>query len=237
MNEVGIKSKERVKEHGEVFTPSETVLDMMNLDGVKEESYKIDSKFLEPSCGTGNFLVEILGRKLSVVPDGADNVDIFHLNTARSLASIYGVDIIPDNVDESRCRMKELVEKNYIKHFGRGLAELPNGDKMDRLVNWVLQKNIILGDTLKSKMKDHKTDYNSKHNNISRIATVPDFGDEVLTFSEFIFEGDECTRVTHTIDRMDDDMEHFEKVYFLDIPDAKGVAIGAPDDGIDPDDI
>ena len=60
-----VKSKKRVKDHGEVFTPQHIVNDMLDL--VKQETERIDSRFLEPACGTGNFLVETLRRKLAVV--------------------------------------------------------------------------------------------------------------------------------------------------------------------------
>ena len=58
-----VKSKQRVTDHGEVFTPSWMVEDMLNL--VKGESERIDSRFLEPACGDGNFLKVVLQRKLA----------------------------------------------------------------------------------------------------------------------------------------------------------------------------
>jgi len=60
-----VKSKERVADHGEVFTAEREVNAMLDL--VKHETERIESRFLEPACGTGNFLLEILSRKLSVV--------------------------------------------------------------------------------------------------------------------------------------------------------------------------
>ena len=60
-----VKSKQRVADHGEVFTPSWMVEDMLNL--VKTESERIDSRFLEPACGSGNFLKSVLKRKLTTV--------------------------------------------------------------------------------------------------------------------------------------------------------------------------
>lgn len=114
----GIKSKERVKKYGEVFTPEWVVKEMCDYceEGDKKIS-DIDTTVLEPACGTGNFLIEILDRKLKNCKDKMDVI--------KTLQSIYGVDILADNVVESRKRMFELV------------------------VKVVLEQNIIEGDFLK----------------------------------------------------------------------------------------
>lgn len=94
-----IKSKERVKKFAEVFTNPREVNAMLDL--VKDECVKIDSTFLEPACGTGNFLVEILKRKLKVAKSDAERII--------ALGSIYGIDIQLDNVKTSRQRMLSLI--------------------------------------------------------------------------------------------------------------------------------
>lgn len=94
-----IKSKERVSKHGEVFTPERLVKDMCDM--LPPDAWdNISKKFLEPSCGNGNFLVEILRRKLDICMDTND--------CFKALESIYGVDLMPDNIQESKERMLEI---------------------------------------------------------------------------------------------------------------------------------
>lgn len=107
-----IKNKKRVKDRGEVFTAKREVNAM--LDMVKEESYRIDSRFLEPACGNGNFLVEILRRKLQT----ADKADDWEAASLKALDNIYGIDIMRDNVEESRKRMADIFKEGHIKKFG-----------------------------------------------------------------------------------------------------------------------
>lgn len=102
-----IKSKNRVRKHGEVFTAEREVKAMCDL--VKDETERIDSRFLEPACGDGNFLAEILTRKLAVVRKkyGKSPLD-YEKNAVLAASSIYGVDILHDNVDACRKRMFEI---------------------------------------------------------------------------------------------------------------------------------
>jgi len=103
-----IKSKQRVADHGEVFTSPEIVNDMLNL--VKQETERIDSRFLEPACGTGNFLAEILQRKLRVVENRYGKSQLEYERYAiLAVSSIYGIDILEDNVQECRKRCLPLV--------------------------------------------------------------------------------------------------------------------------------
>lgn len=99
-----IKSKKRVRYHGEVFTRPREVNAMLDL--VKAESESITARFLEPACGTGNFLVEIFGRKLMTV---ALLPESERVNGAlNALCSIYGIDLLPDNVAETRNRILQM---------------------------------------------------------------------------------------------------------------------------------
>ena len=109
-----IKSKTRVSKFGEVYTPEHIVNAMLDL--VKEESYRIDSKFLEPACGNGNFLVRILERKLEAASRmGLENFD---RNLFIAVSSIYAVDILKDNVKEAKERMIDVVKKAYMEVMG-----------------------------------------------------------------------------------------------------------------------
>src|SRR5574344_3015286 len=99
-----IKSFKRVREHGEVLTAKREVEAMLDL--VKNESERIDSRFLEPACGTGNFLTSIFERKLKTVSAKykAKKID-FEVNLLSALSSIYGIDLLEDNIKESQNRM------------------------------------------------------------------------------------------------------------------------------------
>lgn len=102
-----IKSKDRVANHGEVFTNIREVNAMLDL--VKDETHRIDSRFLEPACGTGNFLIEVLRRKLEVVESRYKKSKIeFERYSILALSSIYGIDILEDNLKECKTRLYEL---------------------------------------------------------------------------------------------------------------------------------
>lgn len=119
-----IKSKDRVKRNAEVYTPSWLVKDMCDM--LPPDAWdSIDRTFLEPSCGNGNFLEEILVRKLKL----CDNIN----DGITALQSIFGIDILPDNVQESRDRMYGI----FMDKFGPSLFALE-----------VLRKNIVLGNFL-----------------------------------------------------------------------------------------
>lgn len=98
-----VKSKKRVADHGEVFTAEREVNAMLDL--VKHETERIESTFLEPACGNGNFLAEILRRKLAIVDQYKRFPSDWERYSVVAMMSIYGVDILPDNVAECRERL------------------------------------------------------------------------------------------------------------------------------------
>lgn len=106
------KSKKRVRDHGEVFTAEREVKAMCDL--VKDETQRIDSRFLEPACGDGNFLAEILKCKLAVVRKkyGKRAAD-YEKNAVLAVSSVYGIDILADNVQACRARLEGIWEKEY----------------------------------------------------------------------------------------------------------------------------
>lgn len=105
-----VKSKKRVADHGEVFTPSWMVDDMLNL--VKDETERIDSRFLEPACGSGNFLVPVLKRKLSTVDAKYGKSEFEKRHQALfSLMCVYGVELLPDNAAECRENLLEVLTR------------------------------------------------------------------------------------------------------------------------------
>ena len=128
MAEKQIKSRERVKTFAEVFTAEREVKAMCDL--IPESEWTIESKFLEPCCGTGNFLVEIYARKLALCKDEKDGL--------KALASIVGIDIQDDNCVESRQRLKKMYVDKFpvASDFALLTADL------------ILKNNIICGDSL-----------------------------------------------------------------------------------------
>jgi len=146
-----IISKKRVTDHGEVLTNSREVNAMLDL--VKQETERIDSRFLEPACGTGNFLTEILKRKLSIVKSRYCKSQLeFERYCVLAISSIYGIDILEDNVIECRKRLYEIFLGEYIGLFKEYIQE-----QYSQTVRYILEKNIIWGDALTLKTVNEKS--------------------------------------------------------------------------------
>lgn len=143
-NEKLIRSRARVADHGEVFTPSWLVEDMLDL--VKAETERIDSRFLEPACGSGNFLVPILRRKLAAVDlkYGKSEFDR-RMFALLALMCIYGIELLEDNVRECR----EILLDVFAAHLS-----LDKDDDLYRAAANVLKINIVHGDAWKMKVHD-----------------------------------------------------------------------------------
>jgi hypothetical protein len=137
-----VVSKQRVTDHGEVFTNKREVNAMLDL--VKQETERIESRFLEPACGTGNFLTEILERKLQVVAGRYGKVQLeYERNAVLAISSIYGVDILEDNIRECCDRLFAIFNQRYNQLFG----DLTS-DRCRDAVRFILGRNIIHGDAL-----------------------------------------------------------------------------------------
>jgi hypothetical protein len=139
-----IKSKQRVADHGEVFTPAWLVDAILDL--VKGETERIDSRFLEPACGSGNFLVQILRRRLAAVERtyGKSGFERQHY-ALLGLMCIYGIELLSDNIAECRANLLEI------------LSEYLNVDEsaaLYRAAIHVLSQNLIHGDTLTMRTHD-----------------------------------------------------------------------------------
>ena len=134
-----IKSKERVTEHGEVFTNEREVNAMLDL--VKQETGRIESRFLEPACGEGAFLKEILRRKLEVVKNMYKKSSYGYAILA--LTSIYGVDIMEDNANICRQNLYDIWNKDYSRY-----AKEQANDQCREVAKFILRKNILCGDAL-----------------------------------------------------------------------------------------
>ena len=142
MPEKQVTSKHRVMAHGEVFTHSREVNAMLDL--VKQETERIDSRFLEPACGTGNFLTEVLERKMRVVSRNYANSQLqYERYAVLAVTSIYGIDILQDNVEECKARLFGIVDREYTSFFGNETKP-----EFRRTVKFILSRNIVWGDAL-----------------------------------------------------------------------------------------
>jgi hypothetical protein len=139
-----IKSKRRVADHGEVFTPQWLVENMLDL--VKGEAERIDSRFLEPACGSGNFLVPVLQRKLAAVEAkfGKSDFDKRHYSMLAVMCA-YGIELLVDNIVECRANMLEILA-DYLN--------LSETDEVYLAAYYVLSQNIVNGDALTMRTHD-----------------------------------------------------------------------------------
>lgn len=143
-----VKSKQRVANYGEVFTNEREVKAMCDL--VKQETERIDSRFLEPACGDGNFLAEILKRKLAIVKTKyKKNPFDYEKNSLLAVSSLYGVDIMLDNVLACRKRLYKIWADEYKLVCKREC----NAD-VNKSICYILSKNIVCGNALTLKCVD-----------------------------------------------------------------------------------
>ena len=140
-----IKSRQRVAQHGEVFTNPREVNAMLDL--VRDESFRLDSRFLEPACGDGNFLIEILRRKLSLI-ENIKSQTKWEFKSLIAVGSCYGIELLEDNAEACRDRLyREVVGQM------RRIGDLGDYEKSLR---YMLQKNIVCGDALTYRTADGK---------------------------------------------------------------------------------
>ena len=175
-----VKSKVRVQDHGEVFTNEREVNAM--LDMVKQETERIDSRFLEPACGDGNFLTEVLRRKLSVVRSRYRRSLLeYEKYVFVAVGSIYGVDILEDNTQECRDRLFSIVEEDYLPVCKKS----PTSGFLEA-IRFVIDKNILCGNALSLKTVDSSgTDT-----------------DEPIIFCEWSLVGDKVKRRDYRLDEL-----------------------------------
>ena len=143
-----VKSRERVAEHGEVFTAEREVNAMLDL--VKQETERVDSRFLEPACGDGNFVAEILRRKLeaakkrAIPPRKKKPLPLeFEKQSVIAVASIYGVDLLIDNVIACRNRLYDIWNAEY-----EAICKGEISEECREAVRFILSRNIVCGDAL-----------------------------------------------------------------------------------------
>ncbi len=137
-----VKSKERVNVFGEVNTSEKEVNAMLDL--VRNETNRIDSRFLEPACGDGNFLIKVLERKFNIIVDKyKSNQYEFEKNSIIAVGSVYGIDILEDNAKRARQRLFFKFVTIYERLFGKYLNQ-----DLVKSIKFIINKNIIHGDAL-----------------------------------------------------------------------------------------
>ncbi|MFO1435502.1 MAG: N-6 DNA methylase [Gammaproteobacteria bacterium] len=142
-----VKSKQRVADHGEVFTPAWMVEAMLDL--VKDESERIDSRFLEPACGSGHFLIPVLRRKLAAVEHKFGKSDFEKRHYALlALMCIYGIELLSDNIAECRANVLEILA---------AYLNLNESDELFRAASYVLTQNLVQGDALTMRTHDRQS--------------------------------------------------------------------------------
>lgn len=139
MNDFQVKTKERVTDHGEVFTNQREVDAMLDL--VQYECERLDSRFLEPACGDGNFLATVLKRKLVLLKPYKNSEIEFIRNLYILVSSLYGVEILEDNTIICRKRLSIIAYDAYKKYFKKN-------ESVERAIKFIFKKNIIHGDAL-----------------------------------------------------------------------------------------
>lgn len=182
-----VKSRQRVADHGEVFTADREVNAMLDL--VKQETERVDSRFLEPACGDGNFVAEILRRKLEVAkkraipPKKKKPLPMeYEKQSVIAVASIYGVDLMMDNVQACRERLYEIWNKEY-----EAICKKEVNDDCRAAVKFILSRNIVCGNALSLKVVDDEGNDT----------------DEPIVFSEWAFiMGDKMQRKDFRFDKL-----------------------------------
>lgn len=176
-----VKSKQRVADYGEVFTAEREVKAMCDL--VKQETERIDSRFLEPACGDGNFLAEILERKLAIVKNKYKKSPLdYEKNSLLAVSSLYGVDIMADNVSACRERLYKIWAKQY-----KSVCKKECNDDTHQSIRYILSRNIVCGNALTLKCVDENGNDT----------------DEPIVFSEWAFiTGFNIQRSDYTFDQL-----------------------------------
>lgn len=201
------KSRQRVRDHGEVFTNEREVKAMCDL--VKDETERIDSRFLEPACGDGNFLAEILTRKLEIVKRKYKKSTLdYEKNAVLAASSIYGVDILIDNVIACRERMFKIWDKEY-----KAVCKKDCNDMTRDAVRFILKRNIVCGNALTLKCVDENGNETDEPIVFSEWAFITGFQMQRsdYTFAELLVPSDDTKQMR--IDDTPSDEGTFLKKY------------------------
>ena len=186
----GIKSKERVKDNGEVFTPSNTVeemIDLVNDEAGGEFIGNVRTSVLEPSCGNGNFLVAIIARKLKTLND-IDNQEEYEKGMMEAFFNTYGIDIMPDNIFESKERMITVAKEAYNDKLKCNMPEW-----LEKNIRYIMDHNIVIGDAIAGVMVRF-----DRIAELGNSSIKPEF-DVRLELPKWEFTGDNIIRTMHIL--------------------------------------
>lgn len=154
MDDSLIKSKSRVRDFGEIFTPQWVVDDMVNQDGINELASDLRSTFLEPSAGEGVFLVEVLKRKLRIARQKSRTITDYETNSLIALTSIYGIELLEDNVEILVMNINGVFDWNYydvLHEFGA----VVNKDVI-KSARTIISSNMVQGNAITKEQSDGK---------------------------------------------------------------------------------
>lgn len=155
VNEKIIKSKKRIQNHGEVFTPKRTVNQMLDLPNIREACQNLTSTFLEPAAGEGTFLVEILKRKMQLVTnDFGNDLTRYENFSLLALSTLYGVELLEDNAQKCVMNMYQIYYECYLKQTMEHGAK-PKNKVLDS-AKLIISKNIAQGNFLTKKSANGK---------------------------------------------------------------------------------
>lgn len=148
-----IKSKERVREHGEVFTPQWVVDKMLNQPGIKEATENLQATFLEPAAGEGAFLVEILNRRLNLAQQISHSINEYEENALIGLSTLYGIELLEDNVEMLVMNMMSEFERHYYQVIQDYSASY--NKKVFQSAKVIISANMVQGDALTRQTADN----------------------------------------------------------------------------------
>ena len=139
-----IKSKSRVRKHGEVFTPDWMVKKMLSEPAIQKKIKDIRATFFEPSVGEGAFVTEILHQKLNHVDEISNKSDWIE-NALWVVASIYGIELLTDNLIIAKHNLVNVLIEHYQKFYQK---ELSKNTDLYKSARYIIDNNIVQGNAL-----------------------------------------------------------------------------------------
>lgn len=143
-----IKSDDRVKDIGEVFTPQRIVDLMLDQPEITARVNDLKTTFLEPSAGEGVFLVEILKRKMKVALEQSKNITKFEDNSLLALSSLYGIELMEDNVEMLVMNMLQEFISDYLSGIHAINPDAKQNEKIIKSAKVIIRANMAQGDAL-----------------------------------------------------------------------------------------
>lgn len=196
MKEKIIKSTERVKDHGEVFTPNKIVKLMLSQPEIQDKIHDLHATFLEPSAGEGAFLVELLKQKMDVALFKSNNATAYNRNCLIALASLYGIEYLEDNVEMLVMNMITTFNQIYVKDISN--FDRKPSSKVLNSAKTIIRANMAQGDTLKYLRSDGEpiifSEWASVGNKVKRTE---------YTFESIVNQSGPTSSVQHATEQLD----------------------------------